>query len=80
MGSYKAHSYVVDFVVDKHSSWKTLKFMSNILCDSCVILSSILSAMNLCFRPGFQQRRGRGFKEDPYVFLDSDSDVYQSVG
>ena len=30
-------------------------------------------------RPGFRQQRGRGFKEDPYVFLDKDSDVYRAV-
>ena len=31
-------------------------------------------------RPGYRQRKGRQFREDPYVFLDQDSDVYNAVG
>ena len=30
-------------------------------------------------RAGFRQQHGRRFKEDPYVFLDDDSDVCKSV-
>ena len=31
-------------------------------------------------RVGYRQRRGGAFKEDPYVFLDGDSDVMKSAG